>query len=52
MKHPDRDSHILEHIFSYCLQIEETIQRFGDSMEVFQTDIIYRNAAALCILQK
>lgn len=51
MKHPDRDSRILEHIVSYCLQIEETVQRFGDSAEIFQEDAIYRNAAALCILQ-
>lgn len=47
----NRDSPILGHIVSYCLQIEETVQRFGDNVEVFQTDIIYRNAAALCILQ-
>lgn len=47
----NRDGHILEHIVSYCLQIEETIQRFGDSVETFQTDVIYRNAVALCILQ-
>lgn len=51
MKHLDRDSRILGHIVSYCLQIEETTQRFGDSMEIFRTDAIYRNAAALCILQ-
>lgn len=51
MTPPDRDIRILEHIISYCAQIDETIQRFGDSQEIFQTDAIYRNAAALCILQ-
>lgn len=51
MKPPDRDFHILEHIISYCLQIEETIQRFGDSSEIFKTDAVFRNATALCILQ-
>lgn len=51
MKQSERNTHILEHIVSYCFQIEETIQRFGDSKEAFQTDAIYRNAAALCILQ-
>ena len=51
MKPLERDISILEHIISYCLQIEETVQRFGDSSELFQHDKIYRNAAALCILQ-
>ena len=47
----DRDASILEHIVSYCEQIERTVERFGDSYDTFQTDAIYRNAAALCILQ-
>ena len=47
----DRDASILEHIVSYCEQIELTVKRFGDSYDTFQTDAIYRNAAALCILQ-
>lgn len=51
MRPSDRDIHILEHIVSYCCQIEETVQRFGDSARVFQSDRIYRSAAALCILQ-
>ena len=51
MKHLDRDISILEHIISYCDQIAETIRRFGDDYEVFAADCIYRNAAALCILQ-
>lgn len=51
MKPLDRNISILEHIVAYCVQIEETVQRFGDSRETFQQDAIYRNAAALCILQ-
>lgn len=51
MKPLDRDTRILKHMYSYCLQIEETIQRFGNSQELFQQDAIYRNAAAMCILQ-
>lgn len=47
----DRDDGILEHIVSYCEQIELTVERFGDSYDTFRTDAIYRNAAALCILQ-
>ena len=48
---PERDISILEHIVSYCEQIEQTVVRFGDDYDVFAKDAIYRNAAALCILQ-
>ena len=51
MKPLDRNINILEHIVSYCQQIEQTVARFGDDAEIFQSDPIYRNAAALCILQ-
>lgn len=51
MKHLDRDVRIIEHMLSYCEQIDETICRFGDDPEIFRRDAIYRNAAALCILQ-
>ena len=50
MRH-ERDADILEHIISYCEQIEQTVARFGNSYDTFRTDAIYRNAAALCILQ-
>lgn len=50
MKPPDRNISILRHIVTYCDQIELTVQRFG-GREAFQSDPIYRNAAALCILQ-
>ena len=51
MKPLERDISILRHIITYCQQIEQTIERFGDSADVFAADPIYRNAAALCILQ-
>lgn len=51
MKHLDRDISILEHIVSYCDQIAETVQRFGNDYAVFAKDNIYRNATAFCILQ-
>ena len=51
MKPLDRNISILEHIIAYCDQIEETIRRFGQDYDVFSSDAIYRNAAALCILQ-
>lgn len=51
MKPLDRNISVLEHIIDYCQQIEQTVARFGDSADVFRNDPIYRNAAALCILQ-
>ena len=51
MKPLDRNASILEHIISYCDQIQQTVERFGDDYALFESDPIYRNAAALCILQ-
>ena len=51
MKPLDRNASMLEHIISYCDQIQQTVERFGDDYALFESDPIYRNAAALCILQ-
>ena len=51
MKPLERDINVLEHIIDYCRQIEQTVERFGNSADVFRQDPIYRNAVALCILQ-
>ena len=51
MRPLDRNIGALEHIVVYCQQIEQTIDRFGNSYAAFRSDPIYRNAAALCILQ-
>lgn len=47
----ERDRSILEHIVSYCNDIEETVLRFGNSYGAFSSDKAYRNACAMCILQ-
>ncbi len=46
-----KDLSIIEHILVYCAEIEQTVARFGDNFESFETDKIYRNAATMCILQ-
>ncbi len=51
MKPLDRDLSILRHIVSYCKQIEQTQEHFGNTYESFAASQIYRNASALCILQ-
>ena len=51
MPERERDKSVLEHMLSYCVDIEETVERFGDSYEAFSNDKAYRNACAMCILQ-
>ena len=51
MKPLERDLCILQHIVSYCEQIKQTVEHFGNEAEIFAGNKIYRNAAALCILQ-
>ena len=47
----ERDNNILKHIIDYCEQIRATVERFGDDFEIFDQDVIYRNAVSLCLLQ-
>lgn len=47
----ERDAHILKHMAAYCDDISETVKRFGNSIEAFRGDKVYRNACAMCILQ-
>ncbi len=49
MKPLDKDLSIITHVLSYCEQINETMERFGRSQDIFMSDKIYRNAVALCM---
>ena len=51
MKPLERDLSILQHIVSYCEQIEQAVEHFGNEATIFAENKIYRNATALCILQ-
>jgi uncharacterized protein with HEPN domain len=42
---------ILEHIFDYCVKIENAINRFGDSELFFSADEEYRDAVCMRVLQ-
>jgi len=42
---------VLRHIISYCNDIQEAVQRFGEDYAVFKQDSVYKNATALCVLQ-
>ena len=51
MSSSNRDMYILGKIVTYCMEANETITRFGDSIEILRKDVIYKNAAAMCVLQ-
>jgi uncharacterized protein with HEPN domain len=46
-----RDSAILERIISYCNEIDNARERFGNLKENLQEDVHYRNTVAMSILQ-
>jgi len=47
----NRDVYIIKKIVKYCCEAEETIARFGDSIDILKIDSIYKNASSMCILQ-
>ena len=49
MKPLDRDTHILEHIVSYCQQIEETAARFGKRWLYFFLQILFIETQPLSV---
>lgn len=42
---------ILEHMHDYCLRVEESIARFGNSQETFLADFDFRNSVSMSIFQ-
>ncbi len=42
---------ILEHISTYCEDIEATVERFGREKTIFETDRDYRNSVCMSLLQ-
>lgn len=46
-----KDIYLLEDVIENCAQIENFIDRFGDSFEKFSNDIAYQNSCAFCLFQ-
>ncbi|MBQ9018016.1 DUF86 domain-containing protein [Candidatus Saccharibacteria bacterium] len=46
-----KDVYLLENIISFCNGIENTIARFGDDFETFNSDIDYQDACELKVIQ-
>lgn len=51
MSNSIRDVQIVEKIVKYCIEVEETINLFGDSYENMIKISAYKNAIAMCVLQ-
>ena len=47
----EHNADLLNHIIRYCCEIRDARERFGDSIEALCSDVHYRNAVAMCILQ-
>lgn len=47
----DRNIDILKHICDYCAEINHTMNTFGRDYDTFESNSIYQNATALCVLQ-
>mgnify|MGYP000848856947 CR=1 FL=1 len=51
MNKGSKDKALIQHILDYCDEVEQTVSRFGNAFDSFNSDKIYRNAITMCILQ-
>ena len=51
MSLPSKDWQILEHILQYRHKIDRTVERFGDSFQVFADDPDYADSVGMNLLQ-
>ena len=47
----NRDVHLIEKIVSYCMQIKDAQDMFGNQESTFIDNSVYQNACCMCILQ-
>lgn len=46
-----RNIDIVKHIESYCMDIKNTVRRFGRDQTLFENDVDYRNSVCMSLLQ-
>lgn len=46
-----KDKIIIQKILQYCKDIGELINRFGDDIQVYESDLAYQYACSMCIIQ-
>ena len=51
MKQAERDRDQLYTILRYCTRLDEAVMRFGSSYESFESDSVFQDSCALCIIQ-
>lgn len=51
MKPIDKNTQVLSHMHDYCMMVNQTIARFGDSFEDFISDNDFKNSVSMSLLQ-
>ena len=51
IEHSVRDRNVIDHMLTYCNQLEGTLQEIGHDQNRFLASHTYQNAVAMCILQ-
>jgi uncharacterized protein with HEPN domain len=51
MNELEKNINIIKEIISYCDEIQEARERFGNSYEALSNDKHYQNSVSMCILQ-
>ena len=46
-----KDKIIMQKIMQYCNDIDELIKRFGDDIQLYESDFAYQYACSMCIIQ-
>jgi uncharacterized protein with HEPN domain len=47
----DKIQYALERIIHYCSEVEDAVERFGNSILAFHEDFVYRNTCAMSMIQ-
>lgn len=51
MRQAERDNDQLGIILNYCERLRASLDRFGESFELFSCDIPFQDSCALCLIQ-
>ena len=46
-----KDKIIIQKIVQYCKDIAEMINRFGDDIQIYKSDMAYQYACSMCVIQ-
>ena len=46
-----RDLSVLGHMLDYCIDIENTINEYGNDFAIFSNNRIFKHAVSMCIMQ-